>query len=219
MKTTSSNQRLRTFSKQTASVRRKQLIEATFRCLCMYGVGDTSVRTIAAEANLSLGMVRHHFNSKDELLAETYRYLSERLQEQVREAMAEADPTPIAQLKAFIYAGLRPPLLNHEYVRIRFLFWELTHTNPLIKQVHHEVYRRFENRLLELVVTVARSKGIELDFQFLTLTIAAFLKGVWAEWTLANDNFDPRKLVDQLWPVLEYVLDNDPPKAALVHPA
>src|SRR3546814_8961111 len=67
-----------------------------------------------------------YFNSKDELHAATYRYLSERLQEQVREALAEADPTPIAQLKAFIYAGLRPPLLNHEYVRIRFLFWELT---------------------------------------------------------------------------------------------
>src|SRR3546814_12553744 len=73
MKKTSPDRQLRRFSKQTASVRRKQLIEATFRCLCMYGVGDTSVRTIAAEANLSLGMVRHHFNSKDELLASTYR--------------------------------------------------------------------------------------------------------------------------------------------------
>src|SRR3546814_14758333 len=101
MKKTSPDRQLRRFSKQTASVRRKQLIEATFRCLCMYGVGDTSVRTIAAEANLSLGMVRPHFNSKDELLAATYRYLSERLPDKVREAYAEAHQTPKSQLKAF----------------------------------------------------------------------------------------------------------------------
>ncbi|TAM97422.1 MAG: TetR family transcriptional regulator, partial [Rhizobiaceae bacterium] len=68
----------RTFSKKSPEVRRQELIEATLRCMSSIGTEEISVRHIAREANLSLGMVRHHFNSKDELLAATLRHLSDR---------------------------------------------------------------------------------------------------------------------------------------------
>ncbi|VTU37562.1 HTH-type transcriptional regulator MtrR [Variovorax sp. PBS-H4] len=196
----------RSFLKKSPDVRRQELIDATFRCLCRIGVSDTSVRTIAAEAGLSLGMVRHHFNSKDELLAATYRYMSDRLQTQSQEALEAADDTPMAQLLAFIYAGLQPPLLDHDYVRIRFLFWELTHTNASVREVHDEIYERFSAQLIGLVKAVAKANGSQADCALITRTITAFLKGIWAEWTLSSDGFDPRKLVDQMIPLLQHSL-------------
>jgi AcrR family transcriptional regulator len=190
----------RSFSKQGPDLRRQQLIDATFRCLCTVGVWDTSVRTIAAEAGLSLGMVRHYFNSKDELLAATYRNLSDRMRTQTDELVAQTPPDPVSQLVAFIDAGLRPPLLDHNYVRVRFLFFELTHTNPVVRRVHEEIYARFEERLLALVRAVARQHGSKADCAMITRSIVTYLKGIWAEWTLSTEGFDPLELLSLVMP-------------------
>ncbi|VTU14889.1 MULTISPECIES: TetR/AcrR family transcriptional regulator [unclassified Variovorax] len=188
----------KSFSKKAPDVRRQELIDATFRCLCDRGVFETSVRTIASEAGLSLGMVRHHFNSKDELLAATYRNMSERLKEQTQELLARTPPDSMSQLVAFINAGLQPPLLDRNYVRIRFLFFELTHTNKVVKRVHEEIYARFEQQLLALVTAVARDHGSKADCRMVTRTITTYLKGIWAEWTLSSDDFEPRELLAQM---------------------
>jgi AcrR family transcriptional regulator len=201
----------RSFLKKSADVRRDELIAATIRCLLNFGVAETSVRTIAAEAGLSLGMVRHHFNSKDELLAATYRSMSEQLRAQTRLALERADPSPMGQLVAFIYAGLQPPLLDLQYVRVRFMFWELTHTNPVVRAAHEEIYTRWQKHLLGLVRAVAKANNTKCDCILLAMTITAFLKGVWAEWSLSNDKFDPRRLVDQMMPLWEGALGHSAP--------
>ena len=190
----------RSFSKKGAEVRRIELIDATFRCLVNHGVADTSVRTIAAEAGLSLGMVRHYFNSKDELLGATYRDMSEKLREQTQAMMDATDDDPLSYLNTFIIAGLTPPLLDRHYVRIRFMFFELTHTNETVRQVHEEIYARFEEKLLALVKAVADKNGSDADCVMIARTILIFLKGVWAEWTLSSDAFEPRELVEQMMP-------------------
>jgi AcrR family transcriptional regulator len=205
---TSNTPARKTFLKKSADVRRDELISATVRCMLKFGVAETSVRTIAAEAGLSLGMVRHHFNSKDELLAATYRWMSEQLRSQTRLALERADSSLMGQLVAFINAGLQPPLLDLRYVRVRFMFWELTHTNAVVRAAHEEIYTRFQKHLLDLVRAVAKANGAKTDCALLTLTITAFLKGVWAEWSLSNDRFDPRRLVDQMIPLWEAALEH-----------
>lgn len=200
----------KTFLKKSADVRRDELISATIRSLLKFGVAETSVRTIATEAGLSLGMVRHHFNSKDELLAATYRSMSEQLRAQTRQAMERADPSAMGQLVAFIYAGLQPPLLDLRYVRVRFMFWELTHTNAVVRSAHEEIYGRWQTHLLDLVRAVAKANKAKTDCALLTVTITAFLKGVWVEWSLSNDKFDPRGLVDQMMPLWEAALEHRP---------
>jgi TetR/AcrR family transcriptional repressor of bet genes len=204
------------FSKKGPEVRRQELIDATFRCLVKHGVSDTSVRTIADEASLSLGMVRHYFNSKDELLAATYRHLSERLQEQTHEILANTDSAPLSRLVAFIEAGLKPPLLDRDYVRIRFLFFELTHTNETVRAVHEQIYERFENQLLALVQAVADANHRDdANCPMIMRTILTYLKGVWAEWTLSHDDFDPLELVEQVMPFwLAQIGPLKPPVAA-----
>lgn len=193
----------RTFSKKAPDVRRQQLIDATFRCLCRHGAAETSVRTIAQEAGLSLGMVRHHFRSKDELLAATLQYLSDQVQKEIGAAMAQAGPTPVERLKAFITACLHPPVLDHDYVMARFLFWGLAQTNKSVRRAHDAIYDRFEKQLRALICDAARTSGAAVDVDLLTIMIMALLKGIWVEWSLSADRADPRKLVAQIHAVLE----------------
>lgn len=193
----------RSFSKQSPDVRRQQLIDATFRCICRYGTEEMSVRLIAQQAGLSLGMVRHHFHSKDELLAATLRYLSSKVQDQISQAMARPYGSSTARFYAFIIACLHPQALDADYVRARFLFWGLANTNETVRRVHDEIYGRFEQQVRELVAGIAAESGAELDLDVVTLAILALLKGIWVEWSLSPNRADPLKLAEQILPALD----------------
>lgn len=193
----------RSFSRKAPEVRRQELIAATLRCLCRQGAAETSVRTIAQEAGLSLGMVRHHFRTKDELLAATLRHLSAQIQDRIAQAMAQAGPEPMQRFHAFIAACLHPSALDEEYVRARFLFWGLAQTNAAVRAVHDEIYGLFESQVRDLVTAIARANGVRIDVEVMTLTILALLKGVWVEWSLSPKRVDPRQLFLQILPALE----------------
>ena len=186
----------RSFSKKPPVERRQELIDATFRCLCKYGASDISVRIIAREAQLSLGMVRHHFRSKDELLAETLKFLSSKVKEQTQKALSMKDLTPSERLHAFIRACLHPEALDANYVKARFLFWSLAQTNPTVRKAHDEIYRRFEGELRTLVSDVMDNQRQALDPDIVTIALMALLKGIWVEWSLAPNRADPLKLAE-----------------------
>lgn len=64
----------RSLSKQA---RRKQLIEATIKCIADKGLSGTTMADVTQQAGLSLGIVNLHFQSKEKLLIETMRYISD----------------------------------------------------------------------------------------------------------------------------------------------
>jgi len=187
------------------AVRREQLIEATFRCLCRSGT-EAGIRDIAAEAGLSIGMVRHHFQGKDELLAATYRALSDRLQAEAERALAAAGPDPQARLWAFVTAGLHPPILERDYIRVRFLLWGLSHSNEAVRRAHDAIYDRFRHHLETLIGAAAAARGVQVDSRGPALAVMALLKGVWLEWSLSPETVEPERLVEQVLPLLTRAL-------------
>ena len=61
----------------SAQVRRKQLIMATIKCIAQKGLSALTMADITTEAGLSQGIVNLHFQSKEKLLIETLRYISD----------------------------------------------------------------------------------------------------------------------------------------------
>ena len=60
------------FHRATPALRREALVDATLRCLKLFGHEGVSVRRISAAAGVSIGLINHHFPSKSSLIAETY---------------------------------------------------------------------------------------------------------------------------------------------------
>ena len=57
--------------------RRLQLIKATMKCIARSGLSSTTMAEITQEAGLSLGIVNLHLQSKENLLQETLRFVSD----------------------------------------------------------------------------------------------------------------------------------------------
>lgn len=58
-------------------LRRQQLIEATIACIARYGLASTTMHMVTQEAGLSVGIANLHFETKENLLRETLRYVAE----------------------------------------------------------------------------------------------------------------------------------------------
>ncbi|MGE0718247.1 MAG: TetR/AcrR family transcriptional regulator [Alphaproteobacteria bacterium] len=183
--------------------RRRQHIDATFRSLCLHGDAGTSVRSIAALAGLSQGMVRHHFKTKADLLAATTRHLSDRFHDAAEAAVADAGPDPSAKLRAILLIGLRPPILDRDYVRARYILWSLSHSDAAMREAHEETYGRFRRRLEGLLAEIAASHGAAIDVAATARLLMALLKGAWVEWLVSPEAVDPERIVARFLPMLE----------------
>ncbi|MFC6642882.1 TetR/AcrR family transcriptional regulator [Sulfitobacter profundi] len=67
------------FKREPAEHRREALIKATLSLIAEKGVQAATVRAIAARADVSQGMIRHHFSSKEDLITAAYEHHMDRL--------------------------------------------------------------------------------------------------------------------------------------------
>jgi AcrR family transcriptional regulator len=105
---------------------RAKLLAAALRVFAEYGYAGASIRRIAQEADVALGLLYSHFGGKRELL----RAIFARSMEDVRESFAAADGGPSHPLS--LPPGGEPPLAllirgAFAIVRRNLPFWKLTY--------------------------------------------------------------------------------------------
>ena len=73
-----------------AKTRRKQLIKATIKCIAKNGLSGTTMADVTKLAGLSLGIVNLHFETKEKLLVETLRFITD----EYRNCLLYTSPSP-----------------------------------------------------------------------------------------------------------------------------
>ncbi|RKS08747.1 TetR family transcriptional regulator [Nocardiopsis sp. Huas11] len=102
--------------------RRRELTEALWRVIAESGPEAVSIRTVAAEAGLSTGALRHYFQTREELLVFAMRLAEERVTERMIAHQSAQDPatTVVDQV-----AGLAEQLLPLDETRLaEYRAWE-----------------------------------------------------------------------------------------------
>lgn len=69
--------------------RRQQIAEALWRLTARDGLEGVSLRQVAAEAGISMGLVQHYFTTKDEMLRFALEAVSERAAERIGQRASE----------------------------------------------------------------------------------------------------------------------------------
>lgn len=83
-----------------------KLVEAATRRFAERGYHGTSVREIAADAEMTVAGLYHHFESKQDLLQWIMVDALQDVLGRTRAALAEADDDPVSQLRAVVVAWL-----------------------------------------------------------------------------------------------------------------
>jgi len=197
------------FERQLPQVRRRALIDATIECLKRYGHEGLSIRTISAQAGVSVGLINHHFPNKDELIAAAYRHFNGELVGGMQAAVERAGKSPTVRLRAFLEASFSPPNLDADVLAVWVVFWGLYRHSRLIQRVHDETYRSYvtlvRGMLAELLPPRSSSRSTRaapgapdapaVDLRLAAIGLTALLDGLWLEWCLEPGTFRPAEAV------------------------
>jgi len=180
------------YERQVASDRREALVDAAIESLKRYGYEGLSVRRIAAEAGVSIGLINHHFPNKDTLVAESYRTFGRRLATNFEAAVAAAGPDPRARLRAYLDAFFSGPNLNPQVLTAWVVYWSLVQVSPEMKAVRDEEGKGYSEVLGQLLSDLAKSRGGTVDLGLAVTGLTALLDGLWLQLCLDPTSIRPK---------------------------
>jgi len=185
------------FERKLPDARRRALIEATIECLKRYGHEGLSIRRISAQAEVSIGLINHHFPTKDALVAEAYRHFNNELVGGLQTAVAQAAASPRAQLRAFFEASFSPPNLDSDVLAVWVVFWGLYRHSKDIQRVQQESYHGYVDLLRGMLADLERDSGrLRFNLRLAAIGLTSMIDGLWLEWCLNPENFEPREAVE-----------------------
>ena len=171
-------------SRRTASkeARRLQLIQATIRSIVKHGLADTTIASVAHEAQLSQGIVNLHFQSKDRLLVETLQFVTDEYKETWEKALDHAGPSSAERLYALLGVDYDRSVFDRDKIAVWFAFWSETKSRPTYRKLCAERDRGYDTILTQLVAEVIEDGNYgSLDPDLVANGLAAMAEGLWLD--------------------------------------
>jgi len=180
-------------TKRTASRerRRLQLIDATMICIARKGMGSTTLGDVAKEAGLSQGIVNLHFESKENLLNETLRYIADDYKTRFNRALDKSAPDAASKLAALMELDLRPSILDRRKLAVWFAFWGEVKSRPRYREIckkSDEYYDEVLCSLCEEIITDGQYKNVSPLAVATVLT--SMTNGLWLSYLISPKRFD-----------------------------
>ena len=169
-------QRAKVARKESKEVRRQQLIEATIDSLARRGYADTTTALVADGAGLSRGIVNFHFDSKEKLLIETLRYLSDEYRTFWRTALKKAGPSPAEKLRALVLADFDRKVCTPRKLAAWCAFWGEAKSRPTYQRLCGANDREYQFTVLNLCRGLADAHQSP---ELLARALVCLLEGLW----------------------------------------
>ena len=141
---------------------------------------------VAAEAGLSQGIVNLHFDSKENLLHETLRYLALDYDSQFERTYNNSGPEPAAKLRALIAMDLKPSICDPRKLAVWFAFWGEVKSVPTYRKICLAYDTKYDEVLCDLCEEIITegdySNGTP---QQITDALSSMTDGLWLSCLLS----------------------------------
>jgi len=190
-------------------VRRRELIDATIKCIARKGLGNTTLADVASEAGLSQGIVNLHFKRKDNLLTETLRSLADEYHEQFMQTLEASGPNPAEQLLALMEMDLRPSICDRQKLAVWFAFFGEVKAVPTYRKICSERNQEYDSIMFDLATAVVEEGNYEdIDARSVADVLFPLTDGMWLSCLVNPETFDRRRARTTIQHYLRAVFPN-----------
>jgi transcriptional repressor BetI len=179
--------------REAPDVRRKSIIQATMRSIAKFGFAGTTIGNICSEAQVSRGLINHHFGTKEELLRQAYKDLCEEWEFQTRDLLLETNRDPEEKMRAMIRVNFGPTLFKQEHLGIWIGFWSVIGKSPSLKKLNRELYKQDRKAYEQAFEELARKRGRKVNARRSAIALSALMDGLWLQWCLDPQGFTPEE--------------------------
>lgn len=187
----------RAFSREPADQRRHDLIQATLDLIGESGFASATVREIAQRAGVTQGLIRHYFDTKEELIAAAFEHHMTQLTEDALFPVGLEGLTAGERLAAVVSANLTAPVLEENTVILWASFLGKIRSVPEIHETHKRTYLQFRQGFEELIHAAYIEAGRIVrpdDCRRLAIACNAVIDGLWMEGGASPSTFDEGEL-------------------------
>ena len=194
------NEKRRVSQQEKSNNRKNELVDATLRVIASEGVKAATVRSIADEANVTQGLIRYHFRSKDELIIAAYeKHMTDLIDVAAHSASKGDYSSAKKRLAIFVQASVKPPIIDAQVIAIWAGFFQLLFHNVPMRESHKKTYNLLRNHIKVLIAQVFEEEGRdanEAELRQLSIACNAVLDGIWIEGGVIPDEFSENELVE-----------------------
>ncbi|MDW6091080.1 TetR family transcriptional regulator C-terminal domain-containing protein [Vibrio rhizosphaerae] len=180
------------FERYEADERKSSLIKSTLSCLKSDGYAGLSVRKITREANVSQGMINHHFGSIDALVIHAYDTISNEFFEQTNALIDSHKGSASEKLTIFFRSYISEDNLDPDLMKAWLVFWSLIRNSSDMANTYEYVNDKVETLLNGLLLDISREEGLDItDVSLASQSLIALLDGVWVRTCLSQKCLPP----------------------------
>lgn len=184
----------RNYRRDSEENRRSALITATQELVAEGGPEAATVRAIALRAGVTPGLIRHYFQSKDELTRAAYRSLMDGMTAKGADALEGVGASPEERLAAFVSSSLRPPVMEIGAVVLWAGYMHKVRNDPELLAVHEAAYLGYREVLEVLIAALPREASAE-RIRSEGIACNAVIDGLWVEGSILAQSFAPGEIV------------------------
>ena len=167
---------------------RQRLIDACISALHLYGPSRTTVEKVVAIANLSPGIVRFYFDSKDAMLVASLAFLASEFEERVFAPVARLKSTPTRALERLVQLYLDPEIASPRKVSVWYSFWGEASSRQEYLDICGKKDEAFATLVRELIEAVVAEAGLpHLDADAISLGLIGVLEVLWQGIAFQNE--------------------------------
>jgi TetR/AcrR family transcriptional regulator, transcriptional repressor of bet genes len=173
--------------------RKQQILEAAYRVATRRGLGSMTVRQVAAEAELSLGLIHFHFKTKDALLVALLGWVLETTTVLRVTPAVTAIPSPLERLLTLLRQEMNRLTRDRRRIHLFFDFWLLGTRHPQIrKKMRAELdrYREAFRPMAEEVLAAEPERFANVTPEGLAAVAVGFIKGCAVQSVIDPRHFD-----------------------------
>ena len=138
-------------SEEHSEARRRQIVDAAYRCFARKGFHQTSMRDIYEEAGLSAGAIYHYFAGKADIIEASFLFDLQRSLSVLGDASTATDPLKaLDDWLEFFYAGLESAA-ELDALRVNVQAWGEALVNPRLLAPLASMAARFRESLGALI--------------------------------------------------------------------
>lgn len=189
--------------KHQSEFRKRQLIDATMDCIDQLGLSQTTLARIAERVGISQGNVVFHFHSKEELLDQTLRHLSDEYRANWLAALESAPPKAYAKLRALVESSFTAKICNRRKISVWFAFWGESRSRPKYMRVCGTNDSEFSDQILQLCKTIENESTARLPAQTAALSIEGMIDGLWQNFLLGPPGFKRNQAVQAVFDLID----------------
>ena len=194
------NEKTVKYRRKDSQSRRQELITAGIRCLSKGGMSGFTIDKICKEANVSRGLINHHFKSKEDLLICIYDHMTTYLV--VFDESLDAEQ----RLLSLVSDSFDSNSFEKSNLRAWLAIWGEVATHKALKQLHENRYQIYHQNLSEIIDEIASVRMLTVNASSIARQLIALIDGLWLEYCLHSDGYTLENAAQECYQFLQLQL-------------